>query len=634
MQRLIYFFLFLIPQFYAQAQPSADVTVTESKTDGHKLIGSYTYIPNGELAEGTSVFQWYRGTILDDPDAVLIFSGAQTYSITSSDLGMYLAFEVTPVDESSNPGTPVRVYWGNAIDNAAPVATIAGISGTPHIGEKITVNYSVTDLENDPHSATIQWSHSDTEGGSYAPIGGVNSEEYVITAADKDKYLKAEVTPTATSGASPGITVFQTIQVANTAPIATISSISGTPHIGEKITVNYTVTDLEGDPHSATIQWSHSDTEGGSYTPIAGANSAEYTITAADKNKYLQAEVTPTATEGTSPGITVSQKIKVVNTAPIAEISSISGTPHIGEKITVNYTVTDLEGDPHSATIQWSHSDTEGSSYMPIEGANSAEYTITIEDKNKYLKAEVTPTATEGTSPGTTVSRTIQVANTAPIAEISSISGTAQIGEKLTVNYTVTDLENDPHGATIQWSHSDTEGGSYTPIAGANSAEYTITAADKNKYLQAEVTPTATEGTSPGITVSQTIKIANTAPIATITGISGTPHVGEKLTVNYTITDLEGDPYSATIQWSRSDTEGGSYTPIAGANSAEYTITIADKNKYLQAEVTPNATEGTSPGATVFRTIQVANGAVLAILIVWETVMPGDVPSVAVGVTS
>ena len=113
---------------------------------------------------------------------------------------------------------------------------------------------------------------------------------------------------------------------------------------------------------------------------------------------------------------------------------------------------------------------------------------------------------------------TAPVTNTAPTASAVSITGTAQVGQTLTGNYTYSDTENDTEGASLyKWySYTDTSGSGET-LLGTN-ATYTLTDSELGKYIRFEVTPVASAGTLTGTAVKSaytgevvTNKIAQTA---------------------------------------------------------------------------------------------------------------------------
>lgn len=601
MQRLILTILLSVsPYFCLLAQPPVAnaVSVAEDKTAGHILTGSYTYGPNGGGVEGTSLFQWYRADdVGGSGEAAIGGANAQTYSITPADIGKYLAFEVTPVDEFGAVGTPVKYYFTDIISNAAPVVTFNSIGGSPYLNATLTVSYSSSDADSDPVSVNIQWARAATESGSFTDIPGATNPTYVISADDLGQYLRVSLTPVSSFGASPGSPVTHVIQVLNAAPTATINSIDGIAQIGQELTVDFTPGDLEGDPVTPEFKWYRSVTNLGTDELITTTSSNKYLIVSADKDKYLTVELTPVASSGTPRGATVVRSILVANTPPVATISGISGTPQIGEKLTVNYTIADLEGDTYSATFQWSRSDTEVGGYVPIAATNSAEYTITAADKNKYLQVEVTPTASSGASPGTAVYRTIQVANTQPVVNISSISGIPNVGQAVSVEYTLSDLEGDPTSASFQWFRGPSASGPFTPIGSAINQGYTITLADRGTYLRVEVTPHASSGPTPGIIRSGTIQVLNAPPVASNVYISGTARYNSNVTANFTYGDVDQDsPGVPLYKWFIASSKSGSYTQIPGVTQVSYTIKLEDVGKYIFFEATPVALSGELQG--------------------------------------
>jgi uncharacterized protein YjiK len=185
--------------------------------------------------------------------------------------------------------------------------------------------------------------------------------------------------------------------------------------------------------------------------------------------------------------------------------------------------------------------------------------------------------------------------NTAPTATDVTISGTPQVGQVLTGNYTYSDANGDAEGtSTYRWLRDD------APISGATARTYTLVTADDGRLIRFEVTPVATTGESPGEPVQSapvgpvTTPPPNSAPVATNVAISGTPQVGQVLTGTYTYGDADGDAEGAsTYRWLRDG------SAIVGATARTYTLTTADEGTLIVFEVTPVAATGASPGASV-----------------------------------
>lgn len=92
----------------------------------------------------------------------------------------------------------------------------------------------------------------------------------------------------------------------------------------------------------------------------------------------------------------------VPNYAPVASDVVISGLPKVGEILTGKYQYSDSENDAEGTSIfKWyKGDDISGTDKVEILGANTKEYTLTLDDLNKYIFFEVTPVAVSGTLTG------------------------------------------------------------------------------------------------------------------------------------------------------------------------------------------------------------------------------------------
>ena len=103
------------------------------------------------------------------------------------------------------------------------------------------------------------------------------------------------------------------------------------------------------------------------------------------------------------------------NAAPVATISPTTGTVEVGSVLTGHYTYSDAENNPEGASIfNWYSAATSTGTYLKIDGANNITYTLQDADYQKYIKFQVTPVASIGTSPGTAV----QSAFVGPVAGV------------------------------------------------------------------------------------------------------------------------------------------------------------------------------------------------------------------------
>lgn len=93
---------------FENAAPVATaVTVTGVPVVTIQLFASYTYSDADMDSEGSSVYQWYRITPPNTTPVAIDGADALSYRLTQDDIGSHIAFEVTPLDSYSMPGTPV-----------------------------------------------------------------------------------------------------------------------------------------------------------------------------------------------------------------------------------------------------------------------------------------------------------------------------------------------------------------------------------------------------------------------------------------------------------------------------------------------------------------------------------------------
>lgn len=127
-----------------------NVEITGEFMVGQTVTGSYIYENVNGIPEGTSIYKWYT-TPNTSGDSLTEIAGATTLNLTliSSDAGLYIAFQVTPVAASGDSavGKPVLVY--------SPV-TVGG-AGIHQIG-KTFINFypnPVTNVINFEHLTGI-----------------------------------------------------------------------------------------------------------------------------------------------------------------------------------------------------------------------------------------------------------------------------------------------------------------------------------------------------------------------------------------------------------------------------------------------------------------------------------------------
>ena len=515
-----------------------------------------------------------------------------------------------------SPGMPVQASLAGSggVSDSAPKASGVRITdsngGSALVGDQLLGSYTYRDVEGNPEGAsTFRWLRNGNA------ISGATASSYTLVAADSDAMIQFEVTPVASTGASPGNPVVATLagggRVSNSTPrasaVAITDSNGGSLIVGDSLVGSYVYNDAEGDVEGAShFRWLRNG------TAIMGATGTSYTLVAADSGATIAFEVTPVAVSGASPGQAVQATLvgggQVSNAAPqvsgVKVTDSNGGSAVAGDKLVGSYTYRDAEHDLEGATsFRWLRN---GSA---ISGATTVNYTLVASDIGQTIKFEVTPLALTGTSPGTAVSAPLAAAsqsvNAAPKVSAVSITdsngGKAEVGDQLVGNYTYSDADNDAEGATrFRWLRNR------TPIAGAIASTYTLTEADSGAIIKFEVTPVALTGTSPGIAVQAILSgsgtVSNSPPRASGLKITdsngGSITTGDRLVGSYTYYDKDGDQEGASrFRWLRNG------AAIPGATAPNYTLVAADTGTIIKFEVTPVALTNTSPGTAVQTTL-------------------------------
>ena len=319
----------------------------------------------------------------------------------------------------------------------------------------------------------------------------------------------------ACGGGGGGGTDAPVAPVVPAAPVASVPTasrvgISGTAQVGQVLTGVYTYADVNSDAEGvSTFRW----LRGGS--AIAGATGTTYTITTADEGNALAFEVTPVATVAPERGLVVSSTatapipmvvVPIAPGAPSASSVAISGNAQVGGVLTGMYVYADTNSDSEGAsTYRWLRNG------VAITGATAVSYSPIAADQRTLLTFEVTPVASVVPFAGTPVtsSATVAIAGpgpaAAPTANPVTISGTPQVGQRLTGSYFYADANNDLESTPVfRWLRGT------TLILGAISATYDLVPADQGFQITVEVTPVSMVVPQAGAPVTS----SPTAPIA------------------------------------------------------------------------------------------------------------------------
>ena len=285
-------------------------------------------------------------------------------------------------------------------------------TGTPDIGTVLhgeAVYFDINDIVPDINKdyCDFQWYRSDKKYGEYTPISGANSENYTLTAADQDKYIKFGAKPFSKVEPYEGEEALSEPFMSFMSPEATNISIKGKMATDEQLTAYYEHSDLNGDTEitegeNATIViWYTADTLDGSYTEIGRGQN--YTLKDTDENKLIKIAVIPKNNGGGIQDKSFESKAVEGAFAPAVSSIGITGNLNVGSTVGVDYRFYDANLDiENGSVIEWY-----------VNGmlvSKNAYYTIVSKDEGKPIYVTVTPkTAIKPTTGVTVKSETYKV---------------------------------------------------------------------------------------------------------------------------------------------------------------------------------------------------------------------------------
>jgi len=442
-----------------------------------------------------------------------------------------------------------------------PSNTVApAITGTPLVGN--TLSISTGTWVNGTSTYTYQWQHGTTD------ISGATSSSYVVEAAYIGETIRGVVTATNARGSTPATST--ATAAVTSAPINTVlPAISGNATSGSVLTAT-TGTWIGTATITYAYQWQHGTTN------ISGATSSTYTISASYVGETIRCVVT--AANGIGSVTATSAATSAVSTVPInTSAPQVSGTAQTGQTVTV--TTGTWSNSPTSYTYQWQHTTTN------ISGATSSSYVVEAAYVGETLRCVVTATNAIGSTSANS-STTATVLPAAPVNTIlPAITGTATYGQVLTCSTGT--WSNSPTSYTYQWQHGTTD------ISGATTSTYTLDGSYVGETIRCVVIAVNAGGSSIGAISAATTAVLPDYPYAlSLPVITGTPVVGNTLSVSNGTYRSDTTPTSYAYQWQHNNTN------ISGATTNTYVVESAYLGETLRCVVTATNARGSANGAS------------------------------------
>ena len=503
-------------------------------------------------------------------------------------------WENVDVDWEGGQTIAVRIVPTSALVEPTPNTSATGlttISGTAQVGETLEADTSDIDDQDGLNTATFayQWLADDVE------IVGATSASYTLVEDDEGKAIRVRVSFTDDADNEETLTSAATATVAArpNSPPAGLPTITGTAQVGKKLTASTTgIIDTDGlTTATFSYQWVRNDGNGD--TDIGGATGVTYTLQSSDLTKTLKVRVSFTDDVGNEESLTSQpvgpedhQVSQQQANSPPTGLPTISGTAQVGETLEADTSgIGDADGISHATFIyQWLAGGSD------ISGAIGSSHTLTSSEQGQTIQVRVSFTDDRSNDETLTSAATATVAArpNSPPTGLPTISGTAQVGEKLEADTSgIGDADGmDTATFSYQWVRND--GSTDADIDGATGANYTQQRDDLTKTIKVRVSFTDDVGNEESL-VSQPVgpvdhqvgqQQTNSSSTGALT-ISGTAQVGKKLTADTSgIVDNNGLTNATfTYQWIADDTD------IEGATDLTYELSDADVGKTIKVKV-------------------------------------------------
>ena len=403
----------------------------------------------------------------------------------------------------------------------------------------------------------------------------------------------ATPTPTATITPTPAPTVMPTPRP--NSPATGLPTISGTAQVGETLTADISgIGDADGlDNATFSYQWIAGTTD------ISGATGSSYAPLVADLDKTIKVRVSFDDDRNFQETLTSEATATVIAAVtPLTAEFQDAPDKHLGTGV---FTFVIAFSEPISigyVTLRDDSLDVTNGSATKAKRVNGQSdlWEITVEPDSDADVTVVLPVTedceSDGavcTRDGTKLSNRSELTVPGPAAANSPatgapiISGTAQVGETLTVDTSGIDDADGIGNATFsyQWIAGTTD------ISGATGSSYAPLVADLGKTIKVRVSFDDDQNNFESLTSAATAAVA-VKPNSPATGaptISGTARVGETLTVDTSGIDDADGMSGAVFSYQWLANEVNIDTDIAGATDPTYTLVADDLGKTIKVRV-------------------------------------------------
>ncbi len=486
------------PSLSATAKDGVAITVNKGTWTGVATI-TYTYQWQASTDGGT--------TWTDIPGAT-----GTSYTPPAGSAGKQLHALVTA---SNGDGSSQATSAASAvIVSNPPVNTVApSLTGTAKDGVALTAAKGTwTGMATITY--TYQWQLTTDGGTTWTDIPGATGTTYTPPAGNNGNQARVLVTATNPDGTNQAPSPASAVILPNP-PLNTVApTLTGTAKDGQPLGLTAGTWSGPG-PIAYSYQWQISSDGGATWTDIAGETATTYTPPAGSTGKQLRVLETATSADGSG------QTASAASAAILADLPVNTIAPALTPGVAQDGQPLGSDGGawigsgPITYTYQWQLTADGGTTWTDIPGATGTTYTPPLGSAGNQARVLVTATNPDGTNQAPSPASALILPNPPLNTVAPSMTGTAQEGQKLTVN---TGAWTGPGSLTYtyQWQISSDGGATWINIAGATATTFTPSSGTAGKRVR--VLETATNADGSGQTASAASAVILAEPPAPTTG--------------------------------------------------------------------------------------------------------------------
>ena len=505
-------------------------------------------------------------------------SGSTHFSVDTN-TGQISVEEGAGLDHETTPSHTLTVTATDSHGDAAETTVMVNVINVEEPGT-VTLSHdelragavitaTLTDPDGSVSGETWQWSRSDQ------PIGGATSNSYAATAADVGHALTAVVQYDDGHGPGKSAQATTASQVGNDAPAFPSGDIQRT--IDENAPAGTAAGEpvMATDPNDDPLTYSLTGSDAFSVqTDGTIVSSTELDHEAAGSHT-----VSLTATDSHGAAGHTSVVITVNNLEEAGTLSLSNAAPKVGDAVMT--TLSDPDGEPSEATWQWQRGD--GQSWSDIAEATGNSYTVESADIGHLLRVNVSYTDPQGPGKDASAQTTNAVANDPPVFSTAdpvnatvdeNVSAGTAVGEPLRAT--------DPNGDDLSCALSGADAAAFAVDADGQVSMTTVPDYEAQNAYGFTATVSDPAGGQGSITIN--VSIRNIEEPGSVTfDTDAQAEVNGAITAS--VTDPDGNVQDESWQWQSSASDEGPWENLTGADSAAYTPTADDVDRYLRASV-------------------------------------------------